>query len=90
MDITYCNLEIHTFRAMIIEFLTKMCYNISVKMHYTNEAEIKDTLTWATPLKIAEITFNHNPRSEIKVIEIYKKMIEVFNANKEDVKRLSD
>jgi len=64
--------------------------NISVKMHYTNEAEIKDTLTWATPLKLAEITFNHNPRSEIKVIEIYKKMIEVFNANKEDVKRLSD
>ena len=30
--------------------------NISVKMHYTNEAEIKDTLTWATPLKLAEIT----------------------------------
>lgn len=64
--------------------------NISVKMQYKNEDEMRDTLTWATPLRRADITFNHNPRVEIKYTEVYKKMIEVFDSNKEDVKRISE
>ena len=52
--------------------------NISVTMQYQNENDVRETLTWASPLKEVYIQFKMNVREEIEYNELYQKMIISF------------
>ena len=52
--------------------------NISVTMQYQNENDVRETLTWSSPLKEVYIQFRMNLREEIEYNELYQKMIISF------------